>query len=262
MSTRLDFAGASILPFPYPPLKDGAVATPETVASTSDPVASDDAAGAASPATANGAAPPVDGVDHAAEVAAELAKVRAEGLQRGFEEGREKGYAAGFAEGSAAGQAALVAAAERLAAIVARLGGSLTALEQPVEEAVAALALEVARRVIGGEVKRSREFLVRLIREAIAKVPLEMAAPHILLNPDDLDLVRRLVPEIGSGNATLVADESIEAGGCLVVAEGEDRPIKDRRWNPRKANGASQVNLTLASRWREVMLTLFDGEDE
>jgi len=126
---------------------------------------------------------------------------------------------------------------------------------------VAALALEVARCVIGDEVKRSHAFLVRLIREAIAKVPLAMGAPRVVVNPADLELIRNLAPEIEAGAATLVGDESIEAGGCLVVADGEDSPTKDRRWNPR-AEGVSQVNLTLPSRWRAVMLALFDGEVE
>ena len=130
------------------------------------------------------------------------------------------------------------------------------------EEAVAALALEVARCVIGDEVHRSHDFLVRLVREAIAKVPLEMGAPRVLLNPADLDMVRRLVPEIDDGHAVLVGDETIETGGALVVADGEERQMKDRRWNPRTADGVSQVNLTLPSRWRAVMLTLFDGEEE
>ena len=37
--------------------------------------------------------------------------------------------------------------------------------------------------------------------------------------------------------------------------------LKDRRWNPRNPDGVSQVNLTLSSRWRAVMLAMFDGED-
>ena len=198
----------------------------------------------------------------AAALAEELARAHEEGLRRGLEEGSEKGYAAGFAEGAKAGEAKMIEAVKRMAAIIGKLGAPLTTLEQPVEEAVAALALEVARCVIGDEVKRSREFLVRLVREAIAKVPLEMGAPRVLLNPDDLDLIRNLVPEIEAGSAVLVADDTIEPGGALVVADGEERQIKDRRWNPRTADGASQVNLTLSSRWRAAMLTLFDGEED
>ncbi len=251
MSTRLNLSGATVLPFQFPPLKENP-APPRDVAAVAPPPA-----------------PVVDteveeAVNHAngaaAMLAAELAVAREEGLRRGLEEGREQGYAAGFAAGAAAGEAELAQEVERLAAIVGKLGLPLIALGEPVEEAVAALALEVARCVIGDEVKRSREFLVRLVREAIAKVPLEMGAPRVLLNPADIDLVRRLVPEIEAGNAVLVGDDAIEIGGALVIADGEDRQVKDRRWNPRN-DGVSQVNLTLPSRWRAVMLTLFDGEE-
>jgi flagellar assembly protein FliH len=192
----------------------------------------------------------------------ELVRAREEGLQRGLEEGREQGYAAGFAEGAKAGEAKMMEAVKRMAAIIGKLGMPVAALEQPVEEAIIALALEVARCVIGDSVKHSHEFLVRLVREAIAKVPLEMGAPRVLLNPVDLDLIERLVPEVDDGHAALVGDETIEPGGALIVADGEERQIKDRRWNPRTADGVSEVNLTLSSRWRAVMLTLFDGEDD
>jgi flagellar assembly protein FliH len=260
MSTRLDLLGASVLPFQFPPLKTDGASTGG--ADTASPAPLDDVV-EPSPVSfeANGTDGPSEDGEAAAAIAAELADARAEGLELGLDEGRQQGYAAGFAEGTQAAEATLAEEARRLAAIIARLGEPVAALEQPVEEAVAALALEVARCVIGDEVKRSREFLGKLVREAIAKVPLEMGAPRVVLNPADLDLIRRLVPEIESESATLVADDAIEAGGCLVVADGDDRPIKDRRWNVRTSEGASQVNLTLSSRWREVMLTLFDGEE-
>jgi flagellar assembly protein FliH len=250
MSARLNLAGATVLPFQFPPLREEP-AGPVSDALPSPPEPVDEG-----PSSADAAA-------LAAEtLAAELARAHEEGLQRGLAEGREQGYAAGFTEGAKAGEAQMREAVSRMTEIVSRLSMPVTALEQPVEEAVAALALEVARCVIGAEVKRSCEFLVRLVREAIAKVPLEMGAPRVLLNPVDLELVRRLAPEIEDGNAVLVGDETIEAGGALVVADGEERQIKDRRWDPRTADGVSQVNLTLSSRWREVMLTLFDGEND
>jgi flagellar assembly protein FliH len=256
MSSRLNLSGASVLPFQFPPLKDAGRPEAGVVVSDHDPGAPDDpGAELAGPAAVNGKDP------HGNEIAAELVKARAEGLQRGFEEGRDKGYAAGHAEGLAAGEASLIEAAERLTAVIGRLGGPLAALEQPVEEAIVALALEIARCVIGNEVKRSHEFLVRLVREAIAKVPLDMGSPRVLLNPVDLELIRKLVPEVDAGHATLVADDTVEAGGCQVIADGESRANKDRRWNPRASEGVSQVNLTLTSRWRAVMLALFDGED-
>lgn len=252
MSTRLNLSGASVLPFQFPALKEAGASEAVLAAADHNPAMAGDT-GAEIAANGKGA--------HADEIAAEFAKARAEGLQRGLEEGRDKGYAAGFAEGAAAAETALAEAASRLGSIIGRLGGPLTALEQPVEEAIVALALEIARCVIGNEVKRSHEFLVRLVREAIAKVPLDMGSPRVLLNPADLELIRKLVPEVEAGHATLVADDTVEAGGCLVIADGESRASKDRRWNPRASEGVSQVNLTLPSRWRAVMLTLFDGED-
>jgi flagellar assembly protein FliH len=250
MSARLNLAGATVLPFQFPSLREEAPAPlPDALPPPPEP--------------ADEVASSPDAAALAAErLAAEFAKAHDEGLRRGVEEGREQGYVAGFAEGAKAGEEKILEAAKRMAEIIGKLSVPVAALEQPVEEAVAALALEVARCVIGDGVKRSREFLVRLVREAIAKVPLEMGAPRVLLNPADLELVRRLAPEIGDGNAVLVGDETIEAGGALVVADGEERQIKDRRWNPRNADGVSQVNLTLSSRWRAVMLTLFDGEDD
>ena len=249
MSTRLNLSGASVLPFQFPALNDPTEAEPAAVADR------DPATPAEAGANINGKSP------HAEAIAAEFAKAHAEGLRRGFEEGHDQGYAAGHAEGVAAGEATLAEAADRLVAIIGRLGRPLTVLEQPIEEALVALALEIARCVIGNEVKRSHEFLVRLVREAIAAIPLEMGSPRVLLNPADLELIRKLVPEAEAGHATLVADDTVEAGGCLVIADGESRPTKDRRWNPRASEGVSQVNLTLSSRWRAVMLALFDGED-
>jgi flagellar biosynthesis/type III secretory pathway protein FliH len=255
MSARLNLSGATVLPFQFPALGDEA--SPDELAAPPVPVAPTEdllvAAAAASEAVA---------MEEAARVAAELAAAREEGLQQGLAEGRARGYEAGFAEGAKAGEAKMLEAVKRMAAIIGKLGAPLPALEQPVEEAVAALALEVARCVIGDEVKRSREFLAGLVRQAVARVPLDMGAPRVLLNPADLELVRGLAPEIDAGDAVLVADDSIEIGGALVIADGDERQIKDRRWNPRSTDGVSQVNLTLSSRWRAVMLTLFDGEDE
>jgi flagellar assembly protein FliH len=265
MSPRLNLAGASVRPFQFPSLGDADDdAVPPIAALPPKPAPPPANAAAADPAIeadASAPGPAAAAEQAAAAIDAELARARDDGLQRGFEEGRAQGYAAGFAEGSKAGEAMVALEIERLATIVGRLGVPIAALEQPIEEAVAALALEVARCVIGDEVKRSREFLVRLVREAIAKVPLEMGAPRVLLNPADLDLIRRLAPQIEAGDAALVGDDTIEAGGAVVVADGEERQIKDRRWNVRNADGVSQVNLTLSSRWRAVMLTLFDGED-
>jgi flagellar assembly protein FliH len=190
----------------------------------------------------------------------QITKGYADGWDRGLAEGREKGYAEGVAAGTAAADAAHAAQAQRLAAIIDRLNAPLPELERTVEEAVAALALEVARCVIGSETSRSREYLVQLIREAVAKVPIEMGALRVVVNPLDLELIRELAPAIENRGVALVGDDAVEPGDCRVVADGQDAPIKDMRWRPRSGEGISQVDLSLATRWRTVMLALFEGE--
>jgi flagellar assembly protein FliH len=192
----------------------------------------------------------------------QIASGYAEGFERGVTEGKERGYATGLVAATEAAEQTLAAQARGLAAILTRLGAPIAALERPVEEAVVALALEVARCVIGSETSRSREYLARLIREAVAKVPIEMGALKVVLNPVDLDLVRALAPEIENGSAYLVGDDAIEPGDCQVVADGQGAPIKDMRWRPRAGEGISQVDLSLSARWRTVMLSLFEGEEK
>ncbi len=192
----------------------------------------------------------------------QIEKGYAEGWERGLSEGKEKGYAEGVATGADAAQAALELSARRLQAIVAQLGSPVSALDMAVEEAIVALALEVARCVIGSETSRSRDYLVRLIREAIAKVPIETGFVKVVLNPADLEIIRRLAPQIAEDGAVLVGDDTIEPGDCRVVADGQNAPIKDMRWRPRPGESVSQVELCLASRWRAVMLALFEGEEK
>jgi flagellar assembly protein FliH len=193
-------------------------------------------------------------------LAAELNRGYAEGLERGLTEGGEKGYADGFAKGMLGARQSLAKEAQRLAAIAERLAAPVPAVERSIEDAVIALALELARSVIGGEVARSRESLVCLIREALATAPIQVDGLRITLNPADLELVRSLAPDIEMGGAALVGDASVEEGGCLLIVDESDRPIKDRRWYKRAVEGTPHIDLSLAARWRRAMLALFDGE--
>jgi flagellar assembly protein FliH len=193
-------------------------------------------------------------------VSDEIARGYAEGFHRGLAEGGEKGYASGYIAGLQAAEQSLAAEARRVAAIVEHLNAPMPAVDRVIEDALLGLALELARYVIGSEISRSRDSLVRLIREALAKAPVRIGGLRIALNPEDLDLVRALGPDIEGGGAMLVGDTGIEAGGCLIVVNDGDGPVKDRRWHPRAAEGAPHIDLSLAARWRSAMLALFDGE--
>jgi flagellar biosynthesis/type III secretory pathway protein FliH len=186
----------------------------------------------------------------------------AEGFEIGLQEGRERGYAEGFDAGRKAADLQFADHLRRLETVVQRLGEPMRSLERPVEEAVISLALEVARWVIGSEISGSRDYLVRLIRDAVAKVPIDVGTPMIVLNPADAELVRAAAPDLENNGIALILDDTMEPGGCRVIANGaEGIAVKDRRWHPRALQGICQVDLTLASRWRDAMFAMFEGED-
>lgn len=209
--------------------------------------------------------PAVDDTAAAAAAAAALEALRAEkaaeghaaGLARGIEEGRVQGRSEGYDAGRRAAEADAAATVARIAKVFDGLGGEITKLDDAVEDAVVTLAIEIARRVIGAEVTRNREALAGLIRQVLAEIPIDTGVPRILLHPDDLAALRTHLPDIGNGKVELVADETIEAGGCRVLADGVDHATRpDRRWIER--SNLFEGDLTLAARWRAAMLALFD----
>lgn len=257
-----DAPGPALLPWQFPDLDPRAAAPVEdelAVVVTPAPQTE-----APTTATDDRPAAEVDAADPSPDLqaaSAEIARGYAEGFARGLDEGADKGYADGFAKGVFAAKETLADEARRLASIAERVAAPMPAVERIIEDAVVALALELARAVIRGEIAQTRESLVRLIREALALAPIRADGLRIALNPADLALVHSLAPDIEAGGAALVGDDSIEIGGCLILIDEDDRPVKDRRWHRRSAaEGAAHIDLSLSARWRGAMLALFDGE--
>lgn len=218
------------------------------------------------PPVAEPTTPQVDeAVAAAAAAAAALETLRAEkaaagyaeGLARGLEEGRAQGHSAGLEAGQRAAEAEAAASVARIAKVLVALGGEISVLDDAVEDAVVALALELARRIVGAEVTRNRAALAGLVRQVLAEIPIDTGMPRILLHPDDLAALRTHAPDLSNGKVELVADDSMEAGGCRVLADGLDNATRpDRRWIERST--LFEGDLTLAARWRAAMLALFD----
>ncbi len=131
--------------------------------------------------------------------------------QRGWEEGRaaeRESHAAEFAAGVAA-----------LAAVEQRLGEAAALLQARFTESVHALAIGIARHLVGEAFAADPRAVSDLVARALALAPL--GGPLTLrLHPDDLDAIRDTAPVEHPGIATLdlhwVADPSIMRGGCVI----------------------------------------------
>jgi flagellar assembly protein FliH len=150
----------------------------------------------------------------AAPQSADLDAIRTESYDEGFAAGAEQAQAA--LEGPAA---AFAAAAQQLQELRADAAAS-------VEADAVDLALRIAEQALGAALAVDRELVVEVVRGALRRL-VERDHVVILVNPDDLDVVRehtaRLVAELGGiEHCEVQAERRVRPGGAIVrTAEGE-----------------------------------------
>lgn len=193
--------------------------------------------------------------------------VYAEAETQGHEEGRAAGHAEGLAQGIAEGRAAGLAegraqaAAEReaLRALLLRMVTPVRELDAQVETSLVALALEVARQVVLHEVKTRPEELVGPLRKALASFPAHGGLPWVRLHPDDAALVEDVAADLKDRGVDLIPDATLERGDVVIAADpGTSGARPERRWRGRGREAATELDLRLEERWRQVMSHLFE----
>jgi flagellar assembly protein FliH len=157
------------------------------------------------------------------EAAAELERRIGEAYARGFEEGRD--------EGEAAEAARLRTAVEAVEDALDALRAGETRWRGGIEENVCALAIAVAKQVLGRELRGDQEAVVELVRRAVAEFPIDQPI-RIRVSPHDLAMISgasagEAPVSITSGrDARWLADPLVSPGGCLV--EGRERIVDGR----------------------------------
>jgi len=151
----------------------------------------------------------------------ESARAEADAIR---EAARAEGFAAGQAEGAAAAQAMaqahLTPAVQALHAAAEALAAERGALADQVEARAVELALELAEKVVAGAIAAQPERVLDVVRGAL-RCFVERERVHILVNPEDLGLVRGaiddLAAELGGVDHVEVQEERrIGRGGAIV----------------------------------------------
>jgi flagellar biosynthesis/type III secretory pathway protein FliH len=103
---------------------------------------------------------------------------------------------------------------------------------QTVQENVCALAIAVARHIIGRELKGDPHVVADLARKALANFPVDEGV-RVRLHPEDLSILTLATSEDGNRipvapgrDVTWIADADVQPGGCIV--EGRNRVIDGR----------------------------------
>lgn len=165
----------------------------------------------------------------AAREAAALANAERE---RELDAVRAEGYHAGRADGAQAESARLHTAIAAAESALAQVRESEARWQANVAENVAALAVAVARHVVGRELRTDTATVADLVRRALAEFPIDQPM-RIRVHPHDLSLLSaptatdgEPVPIAPNRDVRWMADSRITPGGCVV--EGRERIIDGR----------------------------------
>jgi flagellar assembly protein FliH len=155
----------------------------------------------------------------------------------------ENGYAEGKKSGIEFGERTIDAATKRLGDSILEIGRLRSSLYAQVECEVVKLAVAVARKIVHREIQADPHVIQALVRVALGHVT-EKSAVTIHLNPIDHNYLLEQGSEFsenGGHDISLVADKSIERGGCLIRTECGD------------------VDARIEEKFREVENTFYEG---
>ncbi len=159
-----------------------------------------------------------------------LAEARAEAeekVREAFAEGLERGRKAGlkkFEDSVGEAEQVLKTAGEELKS-------ARQAYLDDMEPRLAQLASAIAAKILGREAEIGEDLVRNCARTALESI-VDLERVTLKVNPGDLDAIRehkvKLLDEFdGLGQLEIVADESIEPGGCIAVS---DRLHVDAQW--------------------------------
>ncbi len=153
-------------------------------------------------------------------------------VERRVEDARAAGYETGRLDGELAEATRLRNAVSATEAALDAIRSSEAKWQECVNENIAALALTVARHIVGRELHSDAAAVADLVKRALAEFPIDQPM-RVRVNPHDLSLLSQ--PALAGGDPVSIApnrdvrwlaDARIQPGGCVV--EGRERIVDGR----------------------------------
>jgi flagellar biosynthesis/type III secretory pathway protein FliH len=137
-------------------------------------------------------------------------------------------YENGFIQGEKAGkeiaEQKVEAVMRRYAEAILEIGKLRATLLTQVEREVVRLAVQIAKKIIHREIQSDPDIIQTLVRVALSHVA-EKSAVTVHLSPADYNYLLEQRAELAQSEGrdiSLLADKSIERGGCLIQTECGD----------------------------------------
>lgn len=163
--------------------------------------------------------------------AAHLEQIEAEACR----EGHARGYADGYAQGAAAAREEIT----RLRQLLQHLEHPLAEVDARTEQALVALMLELARRLVQQELTADPGKLAAIVRDAVNHLAQPVRGLRVRLHPEDARVVAEHLPAQEPGEEwRVVPDASLMRGDCVVETESAR---VDARLDTRQAQLAQRL---------------------
>ena len=155
----------------------------------------------------------------------------------------DQNYARKGEEGYAAGMQQAQSDTRQINALLQNLQGALNQIDAQVAQSLLDLSLEVARQMVREALQIKPEIILNVVSEAIGRLPHFNQNPHLILHPDDAELVRAQMGEqLSHTNWKIFTDPQIQRGGCRVETTH------------------SNVDATNEARWQQIVASI--GQDK
>jgi flagellar assembly protein FliH len=155
--------------------------------------------------------------------------------QQAHNEGLEAGYAAGIQQARSE--------AAQIHKLLQNLQNDLHQLDEQVAQSLLDLSLEVAHKMVCETLQVKPGVILKIVSDAISSLPHFNQNAHMILNPDDAELVRQHMGEqLSHAGWKIITDSQIKRGGCRVETSH------------------SHVDATIEARWKRIVESI--GQDK
>lgn len=179
---------------------------------------------------------------HTAMTAERLQKLKQRAQEEGAAAGQASGYTEGYAAGYANGAQQAQQEASEMHALLENLHLGLAQLDQEVAQGLLDLAINIARKMTVETLQVKPEIILETIRSAVSSLPQFNQNPHLILHPDDAELVHRhMNEELQHAGWKIFTDPHMQRGGALVKT------------------AHSLVDASVEARWERIMQSF--GQD-
>jgi flagellar assembly protein FliH len=153
---------------------------------------------------------PVESVD-SEDIRAKLEIMEREAYEKGFEQGQK--------DGLALEKTRLDEMGRQVEELFSELRDLKIQIYHESEEEILKLAMAVARKIIGEEVRTNVKIVQNSIKSAL-KFLTDKRKVRIIINPEDMEETKRMLPDLSrltrGGNFQLTENSAIDRGGCVL----------------------------------------------